>query len=267
VLRGTLEAGVCAKDVALHLLAMEYFKLGGGVGRVIEFTGDGVAPLPLDERATLANMAVEAGCVSGIVAADETVVRALASRGVAPDDARRMIVTSDPGARYAATVEVDLGAVVPMVAMPGDPRNGVPVAGLRAPVPIDIAYGGSCTGGKRADMDMYAEVARVALDRGLRVHPRVRFFVQFGSQAVRRYAEERGYLDLFDRVGAQVLDPACGACIRAGPGASRAPSEVTVSAQSRNFPGRSGPGKVYLASPLVVAASAIAGRIVASVGR
>jgi 3-isopropylmalate/(R)-2-methylmalate dehydratase large subunit len=263
VLSGRLRRGVCAKDVALHLLAMAYFKLGEGVGKVIEFTGDGIASLPLDERATLTNMAVEAGCVSGFVAADETVVRALASRGLAPDALRRMIVTADPGARYAATVDVDLGHVVPMVATPGDPRNAVPVAALGAPVSIDIAYGGSCTGGKCTDLDMYAEVVKDALDRGLRVHPRVRFFVQFGSQAVRRHAEVQDYLALFERVGAQVLEPACGACIRAGPGVSRTPTEVTVSAQNRNFPGRSGPGKVYLASPRVVAASAIAGQIVA----
>jgi 3-isopropylmalate/(R)-2-methylmalate dehydratase large subunit len=262
LLRGRLSFGVCAKDVALHLLAMPYFKAGHGVGKVLEFAGDAIASLPVDERATLTNMAVEAGAVTGIVDADAVVVEYLSARGVAPDEAKRMIVTADPGALYAATIELDLTEIVPMVATPGDPRSGIPVAKLGRAIPIDIAYGGSCTGGKCNDMDMYALVVRAALERGLRVHPRVRFYVQGGSQAVRRYAEKQGYLAMFEQVGAEYLEPACGACIRAGPGASTTSSEVTVSAQNRNFPGRSGPGKVYLASPWVVAASAIAGRIV-----
>ena len=127
---------------------------------------------------------------------------------------------------------------------------------------IDIAYGGSCTGGKKADMDMYAEVLDRAVKSGKRVADGVHLYIQFGSQDIRRYAEEKGYLDVFAKAGAELVDPSCGACIKAGPGVSDSPDQVTVSSQNRNFPGRSGPGKVYLASPLVVAASAIAGRIV-----
>jgi 3-isopropylmalate/(R)-2-methylmalate dehydratase large subunit len=128
-------------------------------------------------------------------------------------------------------------------------------------VAIDIAYGGSCTGGKKADMDMYARVLARAAAHGRRVAPGVRFYLQFGSQDIRRYAESKGYLALFTAVGAELVDPSCGACIKAGPGSSDSPEQVTVSAQNRNFPGRSGPGQVYLASPMVVAASAIAGHI------
>lgn len=87
-------------------------------------------------------------------------------------------------------------------------------------------------------------------------------YIQFGSQDIRRYAEAKGYIEVFSQAGAELVDPSCGACIKAGPGVSFTPDEVTVSAINRNFPGRSGPGKVYLASPLVVAASAIAGKIV-----
>ena len=145
---------------------------------------------------------------------------------------------------------------------PGDPRNGVPLAQLPGQVSIDIAYGGSCTGGKKADMDMYASVFRAALERGLRVKEGVHCYIQFGSQHIRRYAEKQGYVDLFQRAGVELINPSCGACINAGPGASANREQVSVSAINRNFPGRSGPGKVYLASPLVVAASAIAGRIV-----
>ncbi len=130
-------------------------------------------------------------------------------------------------------------------------------------VKIDTAYGGSCTGGKMADMDMYAAVLGRAVEQGKRVAPGVHLYLQFGSQKIKEYARARGYIEIFERAGAELIDPSCGACINAGPGASKSPEQVTVSAQNRNFPGRSGPGQVYLASPYVVAASAIAGRIVA----
>jgi 3-isopropylmalate/(R)-2-methylmalate dehydratase large subunit len=111
-------------------------------------------------------------------------------------------------------------------------------------------------------MDMYAAVLKRAVEQGKRVAPGVHLYLQFGSQKIKRYAKEKGYIEIFQRAGAELIDPSCGACINAGPGASKTPDEVTVSAQNRNFPGRSGPGKVYLASPYVVAASAIAGHIV-----
>jgi 3-isopropylmalate/(R)-2-methylmalate dehydratase large subunit len=263
-LRGKLRPGVCAKDVMLHVLSQPFFKTGEGIGKVLEFAGDGVAHLPLDERATLTNMAVEAGGFTGIIEADEVVVDYLVKqRGADAADVRRRIVKADPGATYCATFTIDLASIPPMVATPGDPRNGVPLADLPGEVPINIAYGGSCTGGKKADMDMYAKVLGDAVAQGKRVAPGVHFYLQFGSQDIRRYAQEKGYLEVFEKAGAELVDPSCGACIKAGPGSSDSPDQVTVSAQNRNFPGRSGPGKVYLASPLVVAASAIAGRIVA----
>jgi 3-isopropylmalate/(R)-2-methylmalate dehydratase large subunit len=267
VLQGRLRTGVCAKDVMLHLLSQPFWRSGRGIGKVLEFTGDGTFALPLDERATLTNMAVEAGGFTGIIEADEEVVAYLVARRGAPAaDLRARIVRSDEGATYAESFEIDLAQVEPMVALPGDPRNGIPLRELEAKnggeVRIDIAYGGSCTGGKKADMDMYAAVLGAALARGQRVAPGVKLYVQFGSQDIRKYAEERGYIDTFEKAGVLLVDPSCGACIRAGPGVSLGPDEVTVSAINRNFPGRSGPGKVYLASPLVVAASAIAGKIV-----
>lgn len=263
VLSGALRDGVCAKDVMLHILSLDHFKSGNGIGQVLEFSGDGVRNLSLDERATLTNMAVEAGSFTGIIEADEVVVAYLVEmRGLPADEVRQKIVRSDPDAAYAATFEIDLGKVVSMVATPGDPRNGVALTSL-GDVKIDIAYGGSCTGGKKADMDMYAAVLERALAQGRRVADGVQLYIQFGSQHIREYAEQEGYIQIFERAGANLVDPSCGACIRAGPGVSFTPDEVTVSAINRNFPGRSGPGKVYLASPLVVAASAIAGKIVA----
>ncbi len=270
ILKGKLRPGVCAKDVMLHILAQPFFKGGDGIGKVLEFSGDGIDHLSLDERATLTNMAVEAGGFTGIIEADDVVIDYLVKqRGLTPEqaaDARARIVKADPGATYLATFEVDLATIVPMVATPGDPRNGVSISELgeknQGGVKIDIAYGGSCTGGKKADMDMYASVLQSALDRGQKVADGVHLYIQFGSQDIRRYAEAKGYLDVFEKAGAELVDPSCGACIKAGPGVSDSAQQVTVSAINRNFPGRSGPGKVYLASPLVVAASAIAGRIV-----
>jgi 3-isopropylmalate/(R)-2-methylmalate dehydratase large subunit len=263
-LRGRLRPGVCAKDVMLYVLSRPFFKSGEGIGKVLEFGGEAIADLPLDERATLTNMAVEAGGFSGIIEADEVIVAYLVEqRGLEADIVRRRIVRSDPGAEYCARFDIDLSAISPMIATPGDPRNGVPLSELGVEVNIDIAYGGSCTGGKKADMDMYARVLSQALARGKRVAPGVRFYLQFGSQGIRRYSVDNGYVDVFERAGAELVDPSCGACIKAGPGASDSPDQVTVSAQNRNFPGRSGPGRVYLASPYVVAASAIAGTIVA----
>jgi 3-isopropylmalate/(R)-2-methylmalate dehydratase large subunit len=113
-----------------------------------------------------------------------------------------------------------------------------------------------------ADMDMYAEVLKNALEQGRRVAEGVHLYIQFGSQKIKQYARSKGYIEIFERAGAELIDPSCGACINAGPGASPSAETVTVSAQNRNFPGRSGPGKLYLASPYVVAASAIDGKII-----
>ena len=263
---GVRPEGVAAKDVMLALLAHPYVKGGGAVVKVLEYGGDAVMSMSVDERATLTNMAAEAGAFSGIVAPDDTTALFLAERrGLPLDEARRLCagLEPDPGAVYDSVLALDVAALAPLVALPGDPGNGVRIADLAAPVAIDIAYAGSCTAGKREDMDMLAAVLSEGLERGLRVAPGVRLYVQFGSRDVKEWCGEKGYLDLFARAGAVTIEPGCGACIAAGPGVSTSSGEVTVSAINRNFPGRSGPGSVYLASPYVVAASALAGRIVA----
>jgi 3-isopropylmalate/(R)-2-methylmalate dehydratase large subunit len=129
-------------------------------------------------------------------------------------------------------------------------------------VKIDIAYGGSCTAGKRDDIDFYAKVMAEAEQAGKKVADGVRFYLQFGSKDVEDYARAQGYLELFARTGVEVIKPGCGACIGCGPGVSDRGDQVSVSAINRNYKGRSGPGALYLASPLTVAASAIAGEIV-----
>ncbi len=263
VLTGAKRADVSAKDVMLKILATDYMKQGRGIGQVLEFAGPGLRDWPIDERATLTNMAVEAGGFTGIIEPDEVVVEYLTrTRGLDADEVRKGFLQSDADAGYAARFEIDLAEIRPMVATPGDPRNGVNISELTTEVKIDAAYGGSCTGGKMADMDMYAAVLQRAVERGQRVAPGVHLYLQFGSQKIKEYARSKGYIELFERAGAELIDPSCGACINAGPGASKSAETVTVSAQNRNFPGRSGPGQVYLASPYVVAASAIAGHIV-----
>jgi len=262
VLKGKKRDDVAAKDVMLYILASEYMKSSKGIGKVLEFAGEDLKNWPMDERATLTNMAVEAGGTTGIIEPDEvTLDYIVRTRGLDAEEVRKGFVYSDPDAEYAAVFEINLDEIGPMVATPGDPRNGIPIDDLEE-VRIDAAYGGSCTGGKMADMDMYAEVLENALANGKRVAEGVHLYIQFGSQKIKQYARQRGYIDLFERAGAELIDPSCGACINAGPGASPSAETVTVSAQNRNFPGRSGPGKLYLASPYVVAASAIAGKIV-----
>jgi 3-isopropylmalate/(R)-2-methylmalate dehydratase large subunit len=169
---------------------------------------------------------------------------------------------SDPDAHYAHVIELNADQITPMVATPGDPGNGKFIRDLNTPVPVEIAYGGTCTAGKNADMDMYAQVLADALEQGKRVAESCKFYIQFGSQDTRDYCIKQGYLDIFHRAGAIVIEPSCGACINAGPGVSTRPDQVVISAQNRNFPGRSGPGQMYLASPYTVAASAVAGYIV-----
>ncbi len=263
-LRGRLGAGVSAKDVMLALLAHPYVKGGGAIGKVLQYEGEAVDAMSVDERATLTNMAAEAGAFAGIVAPDGVTARFLAERRLMPlSEAERLSsdLAADRDAAYASELTIDVSALAPLVALPGDPGNGVRIADLPAPVPIDVAYGGSCTAGKREDMEMLAAVLADGLAHGRRVARGVRFYVQFGSRDVRDWCASRGYLDLFARAGVIPVEPGCGACIAAGPGVSTSPREVTVSAINRNFPGRSGPGDVYLASPYVVAASALAGRI------
>jgi len=263
-LTGKLRPGVTAKDVILQILATHAVN-EDTLDRVMEFGGPGLATLEMDERATLTNMATECSAKSGICEGDEETARWIAQRRPGADARafQAKFVSPDPGAHYDGGVHrLDLGKVEPMVAKPSDPTNGVKIADL-GEIAIDIAYAGSCTAGKERDLDFYAHVIGEALAAGRRVKKGVRMLLQFGSEGVRDYAAARGYLELFERAGVEVIQPGCGACIGCGPGVSERVDQVTVSAINRNFTGRSGPGKLYLASPLTVAASAIEGKIVA----
>ena len=265
IVRGKKHPNVTAKDFILKILSLNYVRSGEALAKVMEYAGEAIEELSVDERATMTNMAAEIGGFTGIVAPDAKAVDFLVERrGIDRQKAESMIagLYSDPGAQYAHVIELDAAEITPMVATPGDPGNGKYIRELQTPVPVEIAYGGTCTAGKNEDMDMYAAVLADALKQGKRVADSVRFFIQFGSQETREYCVRRGYLDVFQRAGALVIEPSCGACINAGPGVSTRPDQVVISAQNRNFPGRSGPGQMYLASPFTVAASAVAGYIV-----
>ncbi len=234
---------------------------------MLEFAGEGVAAMPLDERATLTNMAVEAGGFTGIIEADEVVVDYLVKqRGLDADDVRAAHRAGDPARRTSATFEIDLGDDR---ADGRDARRSAQRRSARrarrpgGDVKIDIAYGGSCTGGKKADMDMYADGPRGARSSRASASPTACTSTSSSARRTsaatpRRRATSRSSRR---RAPSSSIRRAARAS-RPGPGVSDSPEQVTVSAINRNFPGRSGPGKVYLASPLVVAASAIAGRIV-----
>jgi 3-isopropylmalate/(R)-2-methylmalate dehydratase large subunit len=265
VIRGKRQANATAKDFILKILSLDYVRSGKALAKVMEYAGEAVEELSVDERATMTNMAAEIGGFTGIVAPDKKAVDFLVERrGMDRRRAEAMIagLCSDPDAQYAHVIELDAAEITPMVATPGDPGNGKYVRELNTPVPVEIAYGGTCTAGKNEDMDMYALVLADALRQGKRVADSVKFYIQFGSQETREYCLRKGYLDVFHKAGAIVIEPSCGACINAGPGVSTRPDQVVISAQNRNFPGRSGPGQMYLASPLTVAASAVAGYIV-----
>ncbi|MFJ2991996.1 aconitase family protein [Pandoraea sp. NPDC087047] len=260
-LRARLPAGVGAKDLALHLLHLPYIRDGRALGQIIEFSGEAVAHLSTDERATLTNMVAEIGGLTGLIVPDNETVRYLRERrGI--DFTLAPWMTSDPQASYAHVIEIDCTQVGAMVASPGDPGNGVALADLPAAVSIDIAYGGSCTGSKRDDLRACHDVLAWGLSQGHRVADGVRFYLQYGSEDVRAWCEAQGYADVFKAAGVTVLSPGCGACVNAGPGVSKASADVVISAQNRNFPGRSGPGQMWLGSPATVAASALAGYIV-----
>jgi 3-isopropylmalate/(R)-2-methylmalate dehydratase large subunit len=265
VIRGRKHPNVTAKDLILKILSLDYVRSGKALAKVIEYSGEAIEELSVDERATMTNMAAEIGGFTGIVAPDQKAVEFLVERrGMSRRDAEQMTegLQSDPDAEYAQVIELDAAEITPMIATPGDPGNGKYIREMNTPVPVELAYGGTCTAGKNEDMDMYARVLSDALKNGKRVADSVQFYIQFGSQETREYCIQKGYLETFAKAGAHVIEPSCGACINAGPGVSTRPDQVVISAQNRNFPGRSGPGQMYLASPLTVAASAVAGYIV-----
>ena len=269
-LTGELDPGCTAKDVILHIL-WRFAAESETLDMSMVFGGEGLASLSRDERATLCNMATECSAKTGICEADDVTVEWLASSREGADVSmiRQEFVLPDVGAIYGGGVhEIDLSQIRPMVAHPGNPDEGVPSDPTNGAyideigeVPIDIAYAGSCTAGKDDDFSYYAMVCEAALKSGLVVSEGVDCYIQFGSKSVKELSMRMGWTETFEKAGVKLIDPGCGACIGAGPGVSDDPEQVTVSAINRNFQGRSGPGKLYLASPLTVMTSAFTGKI------
>ena len=269
---GNLDPGCTAKDVILHIL-WKYAAESETLDRSMEFGGPGLAGLSMDERATLCNMATECSAKTGICEPDSLTVDWLMNRrsGLSEAEVRNAFVLPDEGAEYHGGVHtIDLTQIRPMVAHPGKPDEGIPSDPTNGAyideigkVRIDIAYAGSCTAGKDDDFAYYAQVTEAALEADLVIPEGVDCYIQFGSKTVKSLSEKNGWSEMFERAGIKLIDPGCGACIGAGPGISDDAEQVTISAINRNYQGRSGPGKLYLASPLTVMASAFVGKITA----
>lgn len=250
-LTGTLPQHISAKDIMLFILG----RIGcdGAIGKVMEFSGDVIARLPIDERMTLANMAIECGAMCGIIPPDDVTATYLRNRNTALEATE---ISGDKNAEYEKVYTFDLSNLESQVARPPKPDQVVRVHELED-IKITRAFIGSCTGGKLHDL---AEAAAVLRHR--QIAPSVSLFVVPASQDIRQQAEALGYLQILEQAGAQILKTGCGACINAGLGVLE-PGEVGIYATNRNFKGRSGDptAQNYLASPRVVAISAVRGKI------
>ncbi|MDP6318725.1 MAG: aconitase family protein, partial [Candidatus Thalassarchaeaceae archaeon] len=236
-LNGSLHPGCTAKDVILYILA-DHAREELTLNRSMEFGGPGLSSLSVDERATLCNMATECSGRTGICESDDALIRWMVeAQNVDAERMRALAVHPDEGAIYDGGVhKIDLATIVPMVAHPGNPDEGVPSDPTNGAnvsdigeISINIAYGGSCTAGKEDDVAYYAEVCAAADAAGLSVKENVEFYIQYGSGQVKALAERKGWHDLFQKVGVNLIDPGCGACIGAGPGVSTSSEQVTVS--------------------------------------
>ncbi|MCD6363555.1 MAG: 3-isopropylmalate dehydratase large subunit [Synergistetes bacterium] len=251
IYRGKLKKWVGGKDIILFTLGQ--IGADGARYRAMEFSGEVIRNLPMDDRFTICNMAIEAGGKCGIIEPDETTIKYVEGRA----KRKYQIFKSDPDAEYEAVYEWDLSDLEPQVALPHSPANVKKVSETSG-VKIDQVVIGSCTNGRLRDLATAAEILK-----GKKVHPDVRLIIIPGTQRVYMEALKLGYIEIFIESGAAVSTPTCGPCLGGHMGVL-AKGEVCISTTNRNFIGRMGhkESKVYLASPAVAAASAIAGEIV-----
>ncbi len=261
---GEFKSGVTPKDLMLVILSQDFVKNGISTNTVFEYDGEGLDGLGLDQQMVLTNMAVEGRAMTGIIARLTPALKDHLSKtvGMNDDEINEKFVKPDFDAIYFKKIEIDLGKIEPMVALPGDPRNGIPLSKLEEKK-VDNVYVGSCTGGNLNDL---AEVAKVL--KGKKLAEGVQMHVQAASEKIFQEAGRLGYLDIINEAGGEIIGFGCGACIGLGPG--RVPDlplndfndYVTVSATNRNFDGRMG-GKspVYLTSPSTAAIAAVDGKI------
>ena len=249
-LTGKLNQWVSGKDVILHLIGM--IGVDGALYRSLEFTGEGVASLSMDDRFTIANMAIEAGAKNGIFPVDDKTVAYMKEHSTKKYTAYE----ADEDAEYDETITIDLGKLKPTVAFPHLPENTKTVE-ESGEVAIDQVVIGSCTNGRIEDMRVAAEILK-----GRKVKKGIRCIVIPATQAIYLQAMEEGLLKTFIEAGAVVSTPTCGPCLGGYMGIL-AEGERCVSTTNRNFVGRMGHVKseIYLASPAVAAASAVTGKI------
>jgi 3-isopropylmalate/(R)-2-methylmalate dehydratase large subunit len=239
-----------AKDMILWTIGQ--IGVDGATYRAMEFTGEAVTRLPVDQRLTLCNMAIEAGGKSGIVAPDEVTLEYVRPRAKRP----WKIFQSDPDARYHSVYEWDVGRLDLQVACPYSPDNVRPASEV-AGIDVDQVFIGSCTNARMEDLRIAAEIMR-----GRKVAPYVRCIVIPATHEVYRQALREGLIEVFVEAGCAVSESTCGPCL-GGHSGVLGPDEVCVSTSNRNFPGRMGHPKarVYLASPAVAAATAVKGKL------
>jgi 3-isopropylmalate/(R)-2-methylmalate dehydratase large subunit len=288
---GKLQPGVSAKDIILALIAK--IGVGGGTGYVLEYTGEAIRALNMEQRMTICNMSIEGGARAGLIAPDETTFAYIKGKPHAPQGAAWDAAVeawkqlpSDPGAAYDATVVIDANTLEPMITYGTNPGMGIPISahipspaqfndvsqrdalvkaldymGLQADEPIlghkvDVVFVGSCTNSRITDLRQAA-----ALIKGHKVASGVRMMVVPGSQQVKRQAEAEGLDAIFRDAGAEWREAGCSMCIAMN-GDQLQPGQYAVSTSNRNFEGRQGKGgRTFLASPLTAVASAIAGRV------
>jgi len=255
---GKLPQNVTMKDFMLQFGASKELKEERiGSGRIFEFGGEPLSDTPFDEQLKLTNMSVEILGFSGIIEPNKQIIKYLKEkRNMTEEEISKLMVTSDTGAEYARIFDIDLSRIEPTVATPGDTQNGKPLSEIaKQKIKIQKAYIGSCTHGTVEDLRQAAEVLK-----GKKVAPGVELFVQASSIDNLEEAKSKGHIQVLLDAGAELLPIGCGACMNAGPGSTKE-GEVGIFATNRNFPGRTGKGETYLASPFIVAASAIKGEI------
>ncbi len=250
VIEGELGEWVSAKDVILHIIGM--IGVDGALYQAMEFTGSTISSLDMDGRMTICNMAIEAGGKSGIIAFD-----GVTADYVGPRAQRHWeVYQSDPDAEYARVIEIDATEIRPTVSFPHLPSNTKAAEEARD-ITLDQVVIGSCTNGRLVDMRVAAEVLK-----GRKVHPDVRLIIIPATQEIYRQSMDEGLFDVFLDAGAAISTPTCGPCLGGHMGILAA-GERAIATTNRNFVGRMGDprSEVYLSSPAVAAASAVAGHI------
>jgi len=247
---GKRQKWVSGKDIILYVIGM--IGVDGALYKTMEHTGEAIRELPMDDRFTICNMAIEAGAKNGIIEPDEKTIEYVKGRAKRP----YKLYKSDPDAEYSEVYEIDVSKIEPQVAFPYLPSNTRPVTEATH-VTIDQVVIGSCTNGRISDLRVAAQILK-----GKKVNPNVRCIVIPATQEIYRQALKEGLIDIFLEAECVVSTPTCGPCLGGHMGIL-AKGERAVATTNRNFVGRMGhpESEVYLASPAVAAASAVLGRI------